>query len=139
MPSKSEASVFHFAHVMIRVRDLDRSIAFYQNVLGMTVRRRADYPDGRYTLVFLSYGPGQAEIELTQNWGNHTYTSGSAFGHLAIGVDSVERATQLFQSRGANVLRPAGPRIDAPDEIIAFIEDPDQYRIELVQIAAEAR
>ena len=137
MPSNPEAPVFHFAHVMVRVRDLERSIAFYRDVLGMTVRKRADYSEGRYTLAFLSYGAGQAEIELTHNWGEHTYAVGSGFGHLAIAVDSVERATRLFQSRGARILRPAGLRTDAPGETIAFIEDPDQYRIELVQIPAE--
>lgn len=103
----------------------------------MSVRKRADYPEGRYTLVFLVYGAGHAEIELTHNWGDHPYVHGTAFGHLAIAVENVEEATRVFQSRGAKIVRPAGPRVDEVGETIAFLEDPDQYHIELVQLQVE--
>ena len=124
-------------HTMIRVADLERSIAFYVGKLGMTVKRRADYPVGRYTLIFLAFeaDPAGAEIELTYNWDTSGYDLGSGYGHIAIGVTDVVTHVTHLAARGVPVIRKAGPRLDEPGEIIAFVEDPDGYKIELIQIA----
>lgn len=121
-------------HTMIRVRDLDRSLDFYIGKLGMTLLRRKDFPDDRFTLAFVGYGDEDTDavIELTHNWGDHTYTLGTGFGHLALGVTDVFAAARALADVGVKVLRPAGPLKGDPDEVIAFIEDPDGYRVELV-------
>jgi lactoylglutathione lyase len=125
-----------FLHTMIRVGDLDRSIAFYTNLLGMKELRRRDVPDGKYTLAFLGYGTGnaegQAEIELTYNYGVDKYEQGTAFGHLAIGVPDVAAACEAVRAGGGKVTREAGP-VKFGTTIIAFVEDPDGYKIELIQ------
>jgi len=118
---------------MLRVGDLQRSIDFYTNVLGMKLLRQKEYPDGKFTLAFLGYG-GESDstvIELTYNWGVESYELGSGFGHLAIEVDDVYQATEQMHKMGGKVLREAGP-MNAGTTIIAFIEDPDGYPIELI-------
>jgi lactoylglutathione lyase len=118
---------------MLRVGDLQRSIDFYTHVLGMKLLRRKDYPDGRFTLAFVGYGEesGNTVIELTFNWDTDHYDLGSGFGHIAIEVDDVYQAVEELRSRGGKVIRDAGP-MNAGSTIIAFIEDPDGYPVELI-------
>jgi lactoylglutathione lyase len=118
---------------MIRVGDLQRSIDFYTEVLGMKLLRKKDYPDGKFTLAFVGYGDEKDNtvIELTYNWGTDSYDMGSGFGHLAIEVDDVYMATDEIRNRGGKILRDAGP-MNAGTTIIAFVEDPDGYQIELI-------
>jgi lactoylglutathione lyase len=120
-------------HTMLRVGDLQRSIDFYTHVLGMKLLRRRDYSDGRFTLAFVGYGDEahNAVIELTYNWDTDHYDLGSGFGHIAIEVDDVHEAVEELRSRGGRVIRDAGP-MNAGTTIIAFIEDPDGYPIELI-------
>lgn len=120
-------------HTMLRVGDLDRSIQFYTDVLGMRLLRRNDYPDGKFTLAFLGYGEESEEavIELTYNWGVDSYDLGSGYGHIALEVDDVYQATDAIRDRGGKILRDAGP-MNAGSSIIAFVEDPDGYPIELI-------
>ena len=120
-------------HTMLRVGDLDRSIDFYQHVLGMQLLRRKDYPDGRFTLAFVGYGDESENtvIELTCNWDTDSYDPGEGYGHIAIEVDDVYQAVDELRSRGGKVIREAGP-MNAGTTIIAFIEDPDGYPIELI-------
>lgn len=120
-------------HTMLRVGDLQRSIDFYTQVLGMTLLRQKDYPDGKFTLAFVGYGPEteQAVIELTYNWGVDHYELGTGFGHIAIEVDDVYEAVETIRQRGGKILRDAGP-MNAGTTIIAFVEDPDGYPIELI-------
>jgi len=120
-------------HTMLRVGDLDRSIEFYSEILGMKLLRRKDYPDGEFTLAFIGYGEEQDNtvIELTYNWGVDKYDIGSGYGHIAIEVDDVYKAADEIQQRGGKILRPAGP-MNAGTTIIAFVEDPDGYPIELI-------
>jgi len=120
-------------HTMLRTGDLDRSIRFYTEVLGMRLLRRKDYPDGKFTLAFLGYGD-EAEhtvIELTYNWGVDHYDIGSGYGHIAIEVDDVHQAAAAIRARGGKILREAGP-MNAGKTVIAFVEDPDGYPIELI-------
>jgi lactoylglutathione lyase len=120
-------------HTMIRCGDLDRSIAFYTEVLGMRLLRRQDYPEGKFTLAFVGYGneAEQAVIELTYNWGVDAYDLGSGYGHIAIEVDDVHRACEEIRQRGGVIIREAGP-MNAGTTIIAFVGDPDGYPIELI-------
>ena len=120
-------------HTMLRVGDLDRSIDFYQDVLGMKLLRRKDYPDGKFTLAFVGYGDesDNTVIELTYNWGTESYDLGEGYGHIAIEVDDVYEAVDELRNRGGKVIREAGP-MNAGTTIIAFIEDPDGYPIELI-------
>jgi lactoylglutathione lyase len=119
---------------MIRVGNLDHSIKFYTEVLGMNVLRRKDYPDGKFTLVFIGYGAenDEAVIELTHNWDVAAYDQGDAFGHIALEVDDAYDACDKIRTLGGNVVREAGP-MKHGETIIAFIEDPDGYKIELIQ------
>ena len=121
-------------HTMLRVRDLEASIRFYVNQLGMKLLRRQDFPDGQFTLAFIGYGAEHAQtvLELTHNWGAKDYEHGSAFGHIAIGVADVYAATDALAEGGVKVRRAAGPLKGDPSEIIAFVEDPDGYKIELI-------
>jgi lactoylglutathione lyase len=123
-------------HTMLRVGDLERSIAFYTQVLGMTLLRRRDYPDGKFTLAFLGFGPEseQAALELTHNWGVDRYELGTAYGHVAVEVPDAAAACAEIARRGGKVVRPAGP-MKHGTTVIAFVEDPDGYRIELIQKA----
>jgi lactoylglutathione lyase len=120
-------------HTMLRVGDLDRSIKFYTEVLGMKLLRQKDYPDGRFTLAFIGYGVESENtvIELTHNWDTDSYDLGSGYGHIALEVDDVYQATEEIRKRGAKILRDAGP-MNAGSTIIAFVEDPDGYPIELI-------
>ncbi|QIV95866.1 lactoylglutathione lyase [Allofrancisella inopinata] len=123
-----------FAHVMIRVKDLDKSINFYTNILAMQVIKKTDNPDYKYTLAFLGYGDinDHTVLELTYNWGEHEYDHGNAFGHLCMEVDDVYKACQDVISKGGIVTRQAGP-VKGGTSIIAFIKDPDGYQIELIE------
>jgi lactoylglutathione lyase len=118
---------------MLRVGDLDRSIAFYTDVLGMKLLRKRDYPDGEFTLAFVGYGDESENtvIELTYNWGEDQYELGSGFGHIALEVDDVYQATEMIRQKGGKILRDAGP-MNAGTTIIAFVRDPDGYQIELI-------
>ncbi|MBX3673406.1 MAG: lactoylglutathione lyase [Burkholderiales bacterium] len=123
-------------HTMIRVGDLDRSIRFYTEVLGMRVLRRKDYPDGRFTLAFVGYGDeaDTAVIELTHNWDTKGYDLGNGFGHIAVAVPDAYKACEDAAARGGKVTRPAGP-MKHGSTVIAFVEDPDGYKIEFIQRA----
>jgi len=120
-------------HTMLRVGDLEKSIAFYTEVLGMKKLRQKDYPDGKFTLVFLGYGDedNNTVLELTYNWGVDSYELGTAFGHIAIGVSDVYEACEKMKRMGGKIIRDAGP-MNAGTTIIAFLEDPDGYQIELI-------
>jgi len=120
-------------HTMIRTGDLDRSIDFYTNVLGMKLLRRKDYPEGKFTLAFVGYGDesSHAVIELTYNWGVERYEMGTGFGHIAIGVGDVYAACDETRRRGGTVIREAGP-MKGGTSVIAFVSDPDGYKIELI-------
>ena len=119
---------------MLRVGDLDRAIGFYTQVLGMRLLRRSDYPDGRFTNVFVGYDDEtkSAVIELTHNWDTRSYDLGSGFGHVAIEVDDAYKACENIKQRGGKVVREAGP-MKHGTTVIAFVEDPDGYKLELVQ------
>lgn len=121
-------------HTMIRVIDLDKSIAFYTEVLGMQLLRRQDYPEGRFTLAFVGYGPesSSAVIELTHNWDTAAYELGNAFGHIALAVADAYAACAEIKARGGIVVREAGP-MKHGNTVIAFVQDPDGYKIELIQ------
>ena len=132
----SQTAQGRFLHTMIRVGDLDRSVKFYTELLGMKELRRRDVPEGKYTLAFLGYGEGnaegQAEIELTYNYGVERYEHGTAFGHLAIGVPDVKAACERVRAGGGKVTREPGP-VKFGTTVIAFVEDPDGYKIELIE------
>jgi lactoylglutathione lyase len=119
---------------MLRVGELERSIAFYTGVLGMHVLRRKDYPDGKFTLAFVGYGDEEssAVLELTHNWDTARYEIGTGFGHVAIEVDDAAAACARVSSLGGKVTRPAGP-MKHGTTVIAFVEDPDGYKIEFIE------
>ena len=121
-----------FLHTMIRVGDLDRSVKFYTELLGMKELRRRDVPDGKYTLAFVGYEGDPAEVELTYNYGVEKYEQGSAFGHLAVAVPSAAEACERVRKSGGKVTREAGP-VKFGTTVIAFVEDPDGYKIELIE------
>jgi lactoylglutathione lyase len=125
-----------FLHTMLRVGDLERSVAFYTGPMGMKEIRRRDVPAGKYTLVFVGYADEseQAVIELTYNYGTEKYELGSAFGHLAVGVPDVKAACDKVRAAGGKVTREAGP-VQHGTTVIAFVEDPDGYKIELIERA----
>ena len=122
-------------HTMLRVGDLESSLRFYTEVLGMRLLRRKDYPDGRFTLAFVGYGDeaDHTVLELTHNWDTASYEIGTAFGHVALGVDDIYRTCETLRAKGAKIVREPGPMKHGGSEI-AFIEDPDGYRIELIQL-----
>ena len=131
-------------HTMIRVNDLDESINFYCDVLGMKLLRKKEYPSGRFTLAFVGYGAESetAVIELTYNWDTHQYDLGSAFGHIALGVDDIYQTCETLRGKGAKIVREPGPMkhgstVSSPSNggsEIAFIEDPNGYKIELIDL-----
>jgi lactoylglutathione lyase len=121
-------------HTMLRVGDLERSLRFYTEVLGMRQLRRKDYPDGKFTLAFVGYGEESetAVLELTYNWGVNKYEIGNGYGHVAIAVDDAYKACEEVKRRGGKVTREAGP-MKHGTTVIAFVEDPDGYKIELIE------
>jgi lactoylglutathione lyase len=121
-------------HTMLRVGDLDRSLKFYVEVLGMKELRRKDYPDGKFTLAFVGYGPEseEAALELTHNWETKSYELGTGYGHVALEVDDAYAACAQIKQRGGIVTREAGP-MKHGTTVIAFVQDPDGYKIELIQ------
>jgi lactoylglutathione lyase len=122
-------------HTMIRVRDLDRSLDFYTRLLGMNLLRKKDYPSGEFTLAFVGYGSEESDavIELTHNWGQkEPYQLGTGFGHLAIGVGDIYKTCEWLAAEGVKIPRPPGP-MKHGGSVIAFIEDPDGYKIELIE------
>jgi len=121
-------------HTMLRVGDMQRSIDFYTKVLGMKLLRTTDRPEQKYTLAFVGYGsnPEHAELELTYNYGVDRYDLGSAYGHLAIGVDDVHAACDRIRAAGGTITREPGP-VKGGTTVIAFVQDPDGYKIELIQ------
>jgi len=125
---------FTYLHTMLRVRDLNASVKFYTDFLGMKELRRAEVPEGKYTLVFIGYGDEKTHtvLELTYNWGVDHYEHGTAFGHLAIGVPDIYGTCERLRAAGVKITRAPGP-VQFGKTIIAFIEDPDGYKIELIE------
>lgn len=121
-------------HTMLRVGNLERSLAFYQDVLDMQLLRRQDYPEGRFTLAFIGYGDEahHTVLELTHNWDTEQYELGNAYGHIAIEVDNAAAACDAVRARGGKVTREAGP-MKHGTTVIAFVEDPDGYKIEFIE------
>lgn len=122
-------------HTMLRVTNLEKSIGFYSNVLGMKLLRRNEYPDGRFTLAFLGYGDegSNTVLELTHNWDVTEYDMGDAYGHIAIGVEDVYAACDRIRSAGGKIIREAGP-MKHGSTVLAFVEDPDGYKVELLSL-----
>ena len=122
-------------HTMLRVGDLEKSLRFYCDVLGMRLLRRKDYPSGRFTLAFVGYGDEDTHtvIELTHNWETDHYDLGAGYGHIALGVEDIYDACQRLRDKGAKIVREPGPMKHGGSEI-AFVEDPDGYKIELIQL-----
>ena len=127
-------------HTMLRVGNLERSIAFYRDVLGMELISRKDYPEGKFTLAFLGFAknPEQAEIELTYNWGVDRYEIGTAYGHIAIGVADIHAVCSRIREAGGKITREPGP-MKHGTTVIAFVADPDGYKIELIDERTRAR
>lgn len=121
-------------HTMLRVGNLEKSLDFYQNVLGMTLLRKKDYPEGRFTLAFVGYGEesGHTVIELTHNWDTAAYDLGNAYGHIAIEVEDAYAACDAVRAKGGKVIREAAP-MKHGTTVIAFVEDPDGYKIEFIE------
>lgn len=134
-PARPSIAAPRLLHTMLRVRHLNDSLDFYVSQLGMRLLRRQNFVDGRFTLAFVGYGEESesAVIELTHNWDAPTYDIGTSFGHIAIGVSDVYGATRRLQESGVKVTRPPGPLKGDPSELIAFVEDPDGYKVELIQ------
>lgn len=126
-------------HTMVRVGNLEKSIEFYRDLLGMKLLRQKDYPGGQFTLAFLGYADEseQAVIELTYNWGVDNYDKGNGYGHIAIGVDDIYDTCARIKARGGNVTREPGP-MKHGSTVIAFVEDPDGYKIELIQVQSQS-
>jgi len=128
-------SEFRFLHTMIRVFDLEKSISFYTDMLGMKLLRKQDYPDGKFTLAFVGYGEesDHTVIELTHNWDpQERYDLGNGFGHVALGVPDIYKTCETLRNAGAKIVREPGP-MKHGSTVIAFIEDPDGYKIELIE------
>jgi lactoylglutathione lyase len=126
-------------HTMLRVGNLEKSLQFYCELLGMKLLRQKDYPGGEFTLAFIGY-EAEAEgavIELTYNWGQAKYELGDAYGHIAIGVDDIYATCQGITDRGGQVTRPPGP-MKHGSTVIAFVEDPDGYKVELIQLSNQS-
>jgi lactoylglutathione lyase len=130
----ADAASMRLLHTMLRVGDLDRSITFYTEVLGMRLLRRKDYPGGRFTLAFVGYGEENdtTVLELTHNWDTSTYEIGSGYGHIAIGVADIHGVCEQIRAKGGRVAREPGPMKNGTT-VIAFVEDPDGYRVELIE------
>ena len=122
-------------HTMLRVGNLEESVKFYTEVLGMKLLRQKEYPDGKFTLAFVGYGDDSDHtvLELTYNWGVEKYNLGDAYGHIAIGIDDIYGTCNEIKARGGKVTREAGP-MKHGSTVIAFVEDPDGYKVELIQL-----
>jgi lactoylglutathione lyase len=130
-----DGMTMRFLHTMLRVGNLQRSIDFYTQVIGMQLLRTSENPEYKYSLAFLGFeggNPGQAEIELTYNWGTESYDLGTAYGHIALGVPDAYAACEKIKAAGGAVTREAGP-VKGGSTVIAFVTDPDGYKIELIQ------
>jgi len=129
-----------FLHTMLRVGNLEQSLAFYCDILGMKLLRQKDYPDGKFTLAFVGYGneADQTVLELTYNWGVDTYELGNAYGHIALGVNDIYAACKNIEAKGGSVTRQPGP-MKHGSTVIAFVEDPDGYKIELIQTGTQGQ
>ena len=129
-----------FLHTMLRVGNLDASLAFYTDVMGMQLISRKDYPDGKFTLAFVGYGrnPEQAELELTHNWETAAYELGSGYGHIALGVENIVEVCEKIRDAGGKITREPGP-MKHGTTVIAFVTDPDGYKIELIESASRGR
>lgn len=125
-------------HTMLRVGNLERSLNFYCNMLGMKLLRQKDYPGGEFTLAFVGYGEevDHTVLELTHNWGTDQYELGSGYGHIAIGVDDIYGTCETIRQQGGNVTREPGP-MKHGSTVIAFVEDPDGYKVELIQLGTQ--
>jgi lactoylglutathione lyase len=132
--SRQGRTAMRFLHTMIRVNDLDQTLKFYCGPLGMKLLSRKDYPDGKFTLAFVGYGDENSNtvVELTYNWDTKSYDQGSAFGHLAIGVDDIYKTCDELKRQGVKVTREPGP-MKFGSTVIAFVEDPNGYKIELIE------
>ena len=121
-------------HVMLRIRNIEKTVTFYQDIFGMTLLRQKDYPSGRFTLLFMGYGDEKDNtvLEFTHNWDTTDYELGSAYGHIAIGVDDIYAACKKIEEKGCKITRPPGP-MKHGTTLLAFVEDPDGYKIELLQ------
>lgn len=126
-------------HTMLRVGNLDRSLQFYCDVLGMTLLRQKDYPGGKFTLAFVGYGDesDHSVLELTHNWGVESYDLGEGYGHIALGVDDIYHTCEAIKARGGKVVREPGP-MKHGSTVIAFVSDPDGYKVELIQLKDKA-
>jgi lactoylglutathione lyase len=126
-------------HTMLRVGDLERSLAFYTDVLGMRLLRRKDYPGGRFTLAFVGYGDesDHTVLEHTHNWDTSRYELGDAYGHIALGVDDIHGVCERIRAKGGRVVREPGP-MKHGSTVIAFVEDPDGYKVELIELSSRA-
>ena len=131
---KENFFVMRILHTMLRVGDLEKSIDFYVNRLGMNLIRKKDYPHGKFTLAFVGYGSEKdnAAIELTYNWGEKSYNHGDAYGHIALGVQNIYKFCKDLSENGCKITRPPGPMKNSKT-ILAFVEDPDGYKIELIE------
>lgn len=121
-----------YLHTMLRVVDLERSVRFYTEVMGLKVHSRKEYPEGKFTLVFLGDGTGEGFLELTHNWDTKAYDKGTAYGHMAFAVPDAAEACRQAAAAGAKVVRPSGP-MKGGTTVIAFLEDPDGYKVELIE------
>lgn len=129
-----------FLHTMLRVGNLEQSLAFYCDILGMKLLRQKDYPDGKFTLAFVGYGDeaDHTVLELTYNWGVETYELGNAYGHIALGVSDIYAACQTIEAKGGTITRQPGP-MKHGSTVIAFVEDPNGYKIELIQTGTQGQ
>lgn len=122
-----------YLHTMIRVTDLEKSIHFYTELMGLTIQRKTDYPDGKFTLAFLGKDKtGEPFLELTHNWETHSYEKGNAYGHMAFGTPDIYATCERIQKAGGKIIRPPGP-MKHGTTVIAFVEDPDGYKVELIE------
>ena len=131
----AEASGFRMLHTMIRVKDLDASLDFYTRLLGMQLLRKVDFPEGKFTLAFVGYGPEESNtvLELTHNWDQQApYDHGTGYGHVALAVPDIHETCEELKANGAKVVREPGP-MKHGSTVIAFIEDPDGYKVELIK------
>jgi lactoylglutathione lyase len=135
----SAAKIMRLLHTMLRVANLERSLEFYCDVLGMRLLRRKDYPGGEFTLAFVGYGDetDHTVLELTHNWGVDQYDLGNAYGHIALGVEDIYATCEQIKALGAPIVREPGP-MKHGSTVIAFVQDPDGYKVELIQLGTAA-